>query len=668
MAYKKGDVNMDGLINQDDYELTVNASMNSNLLTDEQKQLADLDGDGKVTTFDAYKISELIPSETERLSKIYGFKENGVKVEIPTKEDVSNMIIVDSSGIVNSAEKIEKLLSAINEEYKLIKPLYFNQYYSTTSRIDGNSESNVLIPCINVIVNEEKNTLTFVFDGGDRGGEKVYAGNYVLTLDTHQYVSMNITSVNRYVDSLDSNSTTKALTANQGMVLNNKIKELANNVGGGVIDVTELPAITEENKNQILRYNGELYAVGIDYTDQNYYDQETFNLTVNQNEVYYFDFSKIPAFADSTDFPQYRADGNTWNDTSTPYVLWSCRYTDPNISDEETVYEIIIKQSSKYNIIIGEAIDQDYDSAFAIAEYSYNQGIIQGSLLYNNNGSASYTMGPSPYYGSFSNPNITYHLTCNGNTPAYGMISKISLRKVYSTWKKINEDIDYNTRLDSIYDLEDQDLKYFYLQHGDVCTRVPYYTSQSLWGDFCDFGQEIAKSAYRSSGPFQWGEDQIEIVIGTDMFDPYMSQNYKIVGVNSRKDRIIPNHVYHIELIGNKANDLFVIKKLSDYATSGELQATHFDQILADFDGKVGFILNNVGQLMICGINSYWGDMIQVACQVPYGWTNDKRQVSFIWDNYNRHFCVFASNTSGSWKTSRYSETLEVDTSMQDPS
>lgn len=158
--------------------------------------------------------------------KIYGFKENGTKIEVPAKEDIDNMIIIDSSGVVNAAEKIEKLLSAIDEEYKLIKPLYFNQYYYTGSSINGNSNSNMLIPCINVVANEEKNTLTFVFDGGDRGGEKVYAGNYVLTLDTHQYVSMNITSVNRYVDSLDSNSTTKALTANQGMVLDKRLSTL----------------------------------------------------------------------------------------------------------------------------------------------------------------------------------------------------------------------------------------------------------------------------------------------------------------------------------------------------------------------------------------------------------------------------------------------------------
>lgn len=57
------------------------------------------------------------------------------------------------------------------------------------------------------------------------------------------------------VNSLDSNSSTDALSANQGKVLNEKIEQCK------VIDVDILPEITDENRNQILRYNGDLYAV-----------------------------------------------------------------------------------------------------------------------------------------------------------------------------------------------------------------------------------------------------------------------------------------------------------------------------------------------------------------------------------------------------------------------
>ena len=619
--------------------------------------------------------------------KIYGFKENGTKIEVPAKADLENLggsgagyIYLDPSSPAYTGE----VDSCWNFDlWKLTPGLYHctdiaRLYYGTQADMSeesiGTRDPSLYIGAeefggwtaelrVYDTYDPEENSNMEFRDMYLSSGSKIFHITMLQMVENGTEVVIGAYSriVPEVIDDLTNTSTDKALSAYQGKVLNDKIEQCK------IINVTELPEIKEENKNQILRYNGELYAVGLGYIDQYYNDDTTFDLTINQGETAYFDFSKIPAFAATSDFPQYVADGNTWNDTSTPFVLCSCRYTDTNFSDEEVLYEIVVAQSSKYNIVVGEALNQDYDNVFPIAEYSYNQGIIEGSLLYNNNGDASFTIGHGYYFGSFNNPNVTYHFTFNGNTLAYGIFQGVALRKVYSTWKKLNEDIEYSTRIENIYNLESQELAYFYLQHGDVCTKVPYHTSNSLWGEFYDYGYDvIAQSDWRSGDVFIWN-DEIGATIDTSIFGS-AEQKYKIAEVNSRYDRIIPNHIYHIELIGNEINSLFLIKKLSDYATSGELQATHFDQILADFDGKVGFILNDVGQLMICGINSYWGDMIQIACQVPYGWTNDKRQVSFIWDNYNRHFCVFASNTSGSWKTSRYSETLEVDTSMQDPS
>lgn len=482
--------------------------------------------------------------------------------------------------------------------------------------------------------------------------------------------------IGNVVDNLNSTSALDALSAKQGKELKTMIENInIDNSGSGtsttaIIEVDTLPEITEENKTQILRYNGELYAAGLGYTDQVYSNDEvTFDLRLNENEVAYFDFSKLVPFIDYSCFPQFTMAGNTWADTSTPYILYSCRYTDPYDDTVEVLYEIIVKQSSKYNIIVGEAINQAYDEAFPIAEYSYNQGIIQGSLVYNNKGNSTRNMGSYPY-GIFDKTEVIYHITAHGNTPAHGIINSMSLRKTALVWKKLDEDIEYNTKIESIHEDDGDKIEYFYLQHGDVCSKVPYHTSQSMWSIFCDEGQWPCLSPLRSSNVFYTDWETNGIVIDHNIFgnSEYL---YRIAKVNMY-DRIIPNHIYHVELIGNEVNNLFLIKKLSDYFTGSEYQfsSSHFDAILSDFDGKVGFILNDIGQKMICGINSYWGDIIQVSSQIPYGYgdSSSYRQLTFIWDRSNHHYCVFASNTSGSWVTSRYSETLEADTSMQDPS
>lgn len=113
-------------------------------------------------------------------------------------------------------------------------------------------------------------------------------------------------------------------------------------------------------------------------------------------------------------------------------------------------------------------------------------------------------------------------------------------------------------------------------------------------------------------------------------------------------------------------NDLFVIKGLTTYFEEGTsdytFTAEHFDAILADFDGKVGFILNNAGHKILGYAVTYWGDVIQVVCQVPYGYPDTYRQILFIWSDSSSQHHVIASNISGSWQTSRYRYVLEPDT------
>lgn len=68
------------------------------------------------------------------------------------------------------------------------------------------------------------------------------------------------------IDSLTSNSTTDALSAKQGKILDEKIENIS--VSGGttsIIDVDTLPAITDSNKNQIVRYQHKLYIAAEKY-------------------------------------------------------------------------------------------------------------------------------------------------------------------------------------------------------------------------------------------------------------------------------------------------------------------------------------------------------------------------------------------------------------------
>lgn len=62
------------------------------------------------------------------------------------------------------------------------------------------------------------------------------------------------------VDNLNSDSATDALSAKQGKVL----KEMIENIPAGttsIVDVDSLPEITDDNRNQIIRYNGHIYYV-----------------------------------------------------------------------------------------------------------------------------------------------------------------------------------------------------------------------------------------------------------------------------------------------------------------------------------------------------------------------------------------------------------------------
>ena len=622
--------------------------------------------------------------------KIYGFKENGTKIEVPAKADLENLdglgagyITLDESSpaYVGLSDDGNELLCF--NAWQLEPGLYnvtdnIRLYYATADSHDYHIPLSpfAYFDTITVIgpkfgemrVYAKGSGVTELFLSGSQGiyyigmmnlTESAGAGTFE---DGSDIIMGSYDSpIPEVIDDVTTVSSLSALSAYQGKLLNDKIEQCK------IIDVTELPEITEENKNQILRYNGELYAVGLGYIDQYYNDDTTFDLTINQGETAYFDFSKIPAFAATSDFPQYVADGNTWNDTSTPFVLCSCRYTDTNFSDEEVLYEIVVAQSSKYNIVVGEALNQDYDNVFPIAEYSYNQGIIEGSLLYNNNGDASFTIGHGYYFGSFNNPNVTYHFTFNGNTLAYGIFQGVALRKVYSTWKKLNEDIEYSTRIENIYNLESQELAYFYLQHGDVCTKVPYHTSNSLWGEFYDYGYDvIAQSDWRSGDVFIWN-DEIGATIDTSIFGS-AEQKYKIAGVNSRYDRIIPNHIYQIELIGNEVNSLFLVKKSSDYlGTSTDFTSTHYDQILADMDGKIGFIFVDQPELRIGEVPIYYGSVVQISCQVPYAWGDAYRYIHFTWNYYNGYHCCVAKNTSGSWEVDPMKESIENDTTTYDP-
>lgn len=116
-------------------------------------------------------------------------------------------------------------------------------------------------------------------------------------------------------------------------------------------------------------------------------------------------------------------------------------------------------------------------------------------------------------------------------------------------------------------------------------------------------------------------------------------------------------------------NDLFLIKKASNYSTQSAfaLQSSNYDQILTDFDGKVGFLLIDADQVMVGGINTYKGTLVEVSCKVPYGYSEDYRELSFAWDAFNTHYYCTVTNTSGAWVEASYRHVLDVDNTTQEP-
>lgn len=123
--YRKGDVNMDGLINQNDLTLIQNHWEETELITDEtQLSLADINNDGKINGKDLNLVTALIEEE----NKVFGFKKNDTAIEVCTKEEFENIteaklkkkyiFIGDSYGTGNSvSDGTRKAWTAYVPEY-----------------------------------------------------------------------------------------------------------------------------------------------------------------------------------------------------------------------------------------------------------------------------------------------------------------------------------------------------------------------------------------------------------------------------------------------------------------------------------------------------------------------------------------------------------------------
>lgn len=105
--FRKGDINMDGVINQADLDL-INAHINeTSLLTGEALELADIDGDGKANIKDMNRITAIIEEE----GRIFGYKANGTKIEVTTKEEFDALVASFDSVVAEALTGIEADLS-----------------------------------------------------------------------------------------------------------------------------------------------------------------------------------------------------------------------------------------------------------------------------------------------------------------------------------------------------------------------------------------------------------------------------------------------------------------------------------------------------------------------------------------------------------------------------
>lgn len=94
--YQMGDVNMDGIVNKNDSDLIRKAAVFAAELTDEQIELADINGDGKANTLDALAIDNTLIGKDTDLEKTY----------ISSFSDLEN-------GIIYTNDKLDSEESAI---------------------------------------------------------------------------------------------------------------------------------------------------------------------------------------------------------------------------------------------------------------------------------------------------------------------------------------------------------------------------------------------------------------------------------------------------------------------------------------------------------------------------------------------------------------------------
>lgn len=235
--YRKGDINMDGLINQADLDLLTAYIEETATLTEEQIALADLNNDGKANLKDMNILYELVKSE----NAVFGFKKNGTRVEVPTKEDLDNLDVDIEINV------IDNLTSTSTTD-----PLSANQ-----GKVLNDKINNLNIPAATTVTdNLTSNSATAALSAnqGRVLNEKID------NLDIPDAVTI--------VDNVSSTSTTSALSANQGKILNEKIEEIKNQP-----ELIEfLLSVTDQGNNKFHKCTAEKGMTFGEWIASSYYD------------------------------------------------------------------------------------------------------------------------------------------------------------------------------------------------------------------------------------------------------------------------------------------------------------------------------------------------------------------------------------------------------------
>ena len=265
---------------------------------------------------------------------------------------------------------------------------------------------------------------------------------------------LNIPKATEVVDNLTSSSSTSALSARQGKILSERMDNLN---ADAIIDVDVLPAITEENKNNIIRYNGELYAVAEDFTELAIQD-DVQTITLEKEAELIFNY--LPPFLGVEDVPF-----TSYRDNKRYTRLVKIIANNPDDTIDVLMYH---PDGDNNRLFVGRCFDIDSET-FDMPVAGYYTGIdgecISGALMFTHseNNMSLMTLQPG-----------TYTVQTGGDLN-WEFSQSYRIRYIEEKWIKINSKQE-----------ESSEILTCYFEHGGIITPIKYMRG-ATWDGFDNY-------------------------------------------------------------------------------------------------------------------------------------------------------------------------------------